>query len=75
VSHISPICWVSFMLGVTDQPFLLRVIILNTIMLTAVMLCFVVPRVIWLAESNLLIEDYSLPLAPTKMLRNKEITL
>jgi len=63
------------MLGITDQPFLLRVIILNTIMLTVVMLCFVVPWVIWLAESNLLKEDYSLPLAPTKMLRNKEITL
>jgi hypothetical protein len=63
------------MLGVTDQPFLLRVIILNIIMLTVVMLCFVVPWVIWLAESNLPLEDYSLPLAPTKMLRNKDITL
>jgi hypothetical protein len=62
------------MLGVTDQPFLLRVIILNIIMPTVVMLCFVVPWVIWLAESNLPLEDYSLPLAPTKMLRNKDIT-
>jgi hypothetical protein len=62
------------MLGVTDQPFLLRVIILNIIMPTVVMLCFVVPWVIWLAESNLPLEDYSLPLSPTKMLRNKDIT-